>query len=191
DEGEKQLFRRMAVFQGGRTLEGLEAVCNPGVRGEGLGVSAPGQTLTPRPSPLTPLEVDVLEGVESLVSNSLLQQRESSDGEPRLWMLETIHEYAREKLAESGEAEALEREHAHYFMKLAEEAEREFAGARRQEWLHRLEDANDNLRAALRWARESGTPDAAETGLRIAGALWKFWSIRGDVSEGRAQVEGA
>src|SRR6185436_4308891 len=106
-------------------------------------------------------------------------------------MLETIHEYAREKLAESGEAEPLEREHAHYVMKLVEEAERELTGAGVQEWFDRLEDANDNLRAALRWAREGGTPDAAETGLRIAGVLWDFWSMRGDVSEGREQLERA
>ena len=75
----------MAVFQGGRTLEALEAVCNYDGN----------------------LQIDVLEGVESLVSKSLLQQREGRDGEPRFWMLETIHEYAREKLEESGEAAEL------------------------------------------------------------------------------------
>src|SRR5437764_6946208 len=74
-EGEQQLFRRMAVFQGGRTLEALEAVCNY----DGA------------------MKVDVLDGVGSLVSKSLLQQREGTGGQPRLWMLETIHEYAREK----------------------------------------------------------------------------------------------
>src|SRR5262249_27768048 len=121
DEGEKPLFRRMAVFQGGRTLEALEAVCGPSAddgrwtRDDGGGDSA-GQnasSIVYRPS-----SVDVLEGVESLVSKSLLQQREGQDGEPRFWMLETIHEYAREKLRESGEIEALQRAHALYFMAL-------------------------------------------------------------------------
>src|SRR5207253_11277238 len=120
DEGEKELFRRMAVFQGGRTLEALEAVCNFDGR----------------------LQVDVLEGVESLVSKSLLGVRETSEqrdgaaghgGERRWWMLETIHEYAREKLRESGEAGALERQHALYYMRVAEEARPLMAGPRQLE----------------------------------------------------------
>src|SRR5215216_1494130 len=107
----------MAVFQGGCTLEAIEAVC----------------------------PIDVLEGVESLVSKSLLQQREGRDGEPRFWMLETIHEYAREKLQESGEAEALQREHALYFMRLGEEAAPHLSGKEQQEWLDRLDDEYDNI----------------------------------------------
>ena len=84
----------MAVFSGGRTLEALEAICN-----------CDGQ-----------LEIDVLDGVESLGTKSLLQRREGLDGDLRLWMLATIQEYAYEKLKESGEAEELGREHALYFM---------------------------------------------------------------------------
>src|SRR5204862_4436207 len=131
DEGEKQLFRRMTVFQGGRTLEGLEAVCNS----EALQVE--GQ-----------LQVGVLDGVESLVSQSLLQQREGSDGEPRFWMLETIHEYAKEKLQESGEAEELQREHACYVMALAEDAEPQVTMTSKEQarWLERLEEEHDNIR---------------------------------------------
>ncbi len=176
NEGEKQLFRRMAVFQGGRTLEGLEAVCNS----EALQVE--GQ-----------LEVDVLDGVESLVNQSLLQQREGRDGEPRFWMLETIHEYTREKLEESEEGETLQREHAEYYMRLVEEAEPELTGAKQTEWLHRLEEEHDNLRTALRWAKEhNGDGDAhkVEVGLRIAGALWRFWKVRGYLSEGREKLAG-
>ncbi len=179
-EGEKQLFRRMAVFQGGRTLEGLEAVCDS----EALQVEGR-------------LEMDVLEGVESLVSKSLLQQREGSEGsngEPRFWILETIHEYAREKLQEGGEAEPLEREHALYFMRLAEEAEPHLRGEKQVEWLSRLEDEYDNIRAALWWSREQrdqGDADAAEIGLRIAGAILRFWYVRGYFSEGREQFERA
>jgi predicted ATPase/class 3 adenylate cyclase len=167
-EGEKQFFRRMAVFQGGRTLEGLEAVCNY----DGS------------------LEVDVLDGVESLVNNSLLGQREGRDGEPRFWMLETIHEYAREKLQENGEAEALHREHALYFMTLAEEAQPHLVGKEQQEWLERLEEEYDNIRAALRWGRETNQAEDIETGLRLAGAIWRFWLVRGYFSEGLEQLSG-
>jgi tetratricopeptide (TPR) repeat protein len=173
---EKQLFRRMAVFQGGCTLEGLEAVCNS----EGLQVD--GQ-----------LQIDVVEGIESLINQSLLQQREGrgrGDGEPRFWMLETIHEYAREKLGESGEAEALQREHALYFMQLAEEAEPHLTGGKQAEWLHKLEEEHDNIRAALRWARgeDGGRGSGVEVGLRIAGAMSRFWYVRGYLSEGREQL---
>jgi predicted ATPase/uncharacterized protein HemY len=176
-EPDKQLFRRMSVFRGGRTFEGLEAICN-----------YDGQ-----------LEVDVLDGVESLGSKSLLQRREGSDGELRFWMLETIQEYAFEKLKEEGEAEELGREHALYYMRLAEEAERELTGKQQGKWLNRLEDEHDNLRAALRWAREAssgqgsnaGTESPAEIALRIAGALWRFWLVRGYFSEGREELEEA
>jgi predicted ATPase/class 3 adenylate cyclase/Tfp pilus assembly protein PilF len=173
NEGEKQLFRRMAVFQGGRTLEGLEAVCNS----EALQVY--GQ-----------LEIEVFDGAQSLLDKSLLGQREGSNDEPRFWMLETIHEYAREKLEESGEAAALQREHALYFMLMAEEAEPHLTGAQQQEWLERLEDEHDNIRAALRWAIESEEPEKVEMGLRIAGAIWRFWLVRGYISEGREELSG-
>jgi predicted ATPase/class 3 adenylate cyclase len=170
DGGQRQLFHRMAVFQGGRTLAAVETVCNYDGN----------------------LEVEVFEGVESLLSSSLLQQREGSDGEPRFWMLETIHEYAREKLEESGDEEALRRDHALYFMALVEEAEPHLMGRNQAEWLNRLEDEHDNIRAALRWAAEEGRtkPEAMEVGLRIAGAIWRFWQRRGYYSEGREQVQG-
>jgi predicted ATPase/class 3 adenylate cyclase len=170
DEGEKQLFSRMAVFQGGRSFESLETVCNHD-----------GQ-----------LQRDVFEGVQSLLDKSLIQQREGSDREPRFWMLETIHEYAREKLQGSNEAQALQREHALYFMRLAEEAEPHLTGKEQQEWLDRLEDEYDNLRAALAWAGEHahrGDNEAVEIGLRIGGALWRYWYMRGLYTDGRAQLE--
>jgi predicted ATPase/Tfp pilus assembly protein PilF len=187
DEGEKQLFRRMAVFQGGRTFEAMEAVCNA----DDL------------------LDLVIIDGVELLLAKSLVQQREGSDGEPRFWMLETIHEYAREKLQESGEAEELEREHALYFMRLAEEAEPQLTGEQQLEWLNRLEDEQDNIRAALRWAigradhitggatqatesaqgmEGTGAIEAVEVGLRLGAALWRFWNIKGYFNEGREQL---
>ena len=122
-----------------------------------------------------------------------VQQGEGSEGEPRFWMLETIHEYAREKLEESGESDTLGREHALYFMSLAEKAVPELTGKKQAEWLKKVEEEHDNLRAALRWAKdagEAGSVEDADIGLRVVGALWRFWQTRGYFSEGRKQAEG-
>jgi predicted ATPase/class 3 adenylate cyclase len=145
DEGEQVLFGRLAVFSGGRTLEAIEAICD-----------AEGD-----------LPVDAFEGVSSLQDKSLLRQEEGVRGEPRFVMLETIHEFAREKLQESGEAEEIKRLHAQYFLTLAEEAYPEFKGANQLEWLERLEVEHDNVRAALTWALKR---KEAEVALRL-GAL--------------------
>jgi predicted ATPase/class 3 adenylate cyclase len=146
DEGEQVLFGRLAVFSGGRTLEAIEAICD-----------AEGD-----------LGVDAFEGVSSLVDKSLLRQEEGPDGEPRFYMLETIHEFAREKLQGSGEAEEIKRTHAEYFLTLAEEAYPDFKGANQLQWLERLEAEHDNMRAALTWALER---KEAEVALRL-GALY-------------------
>jgi predicted ATPase/class 3 adenylate cyclase/Tfp pilus assembly protein PilF len=166
DEGHKQLFRRMAVFQGGRTLDALEAVCN--YDGE--------------------LRVDLFEGVETLLSNSLIQQREGLDGEPRFWMLETIHEYAREKLQNSPEGESLRKEHALYFTALVERAEPHLVGSDTLEWLNRLEDEHDNMRAAIEATELSGDIPA---NLRLCVALYRFWHGRSHWSEGKARLEAS
>jgi predicted ATPase len=168
--GEQQLLTRLAVFQGSRTLEALEAVCNhDGVLG-----------------------VALLAGVETLVSHNLLRQEEGRDGEPRFWLLETIHEYAREKLAGRGEAVALRDAHLAYYTQWVEEAEAGLQGAAQQAWLARLEEEHDNLRAALGWARERAVvdPAAATQGLRLAAVLVRFWDLRGYWSEGREWLAG-
>jgi predicted ATPase len=162
--GEKVLFARLSVFAGGRTLEAMEAICD-----------AEGD-----------LSVDVVDGVESLVDKSLLRQAEGPGGEPRFYMLETIEEYAREKLEESGEGEDIRRLHAEYFLSLAEEAEPKLWGPEDVEWLERLETEHDSLRAALSWAMEQ---QGAELALRLAGALWRFWEARGYYDEGRRWLE--
>jgi predicted ATPase/class 3 adenylate cyclase len=166
DEGEKTLFARMAVFSGGRTLEAVEAVCD-----------AEGD-----------LPVDAFEGVSSLLDKSLLRQEEGPEGEPRFVMLETIHEYAREKLEESGEAEEIGRAHAQYFLAMAEEAEPELKGSDQARWLERLEAEHDNIRAVLSRSLEGEDP---ELGLRLASALSHFWFVRGFWSEGRGWLEDA
>jgi predicted ATPase/class 3 adenylate cyclase/Tfp pilus assembly protein PilF len=164
EEEEKILFGRLSVFSGGRTLEAIEEICDP----EG--------------------ELEALERVESLLEKSLLRQEEGVGREPRFVMLETVHEYAREKLQESGEEQEIKRAHAQYFLTLAEEANPELKGPDQLEWLERLEAEHDNMRAALSWASER---KEAEVALRLGGALSWFWSVRGYQSEGRRWLEEA
>jgi len=128
----------------------------------------------------------VLEGVDALVAQSLLRHEERPGGEARLVMLETIHEYARERLEASGEGDDLRRRHAAYFLDLAETAEQGLKGRAQVAWLRRLEEEHDNLRAALVWAQAHD----CTVGVRMAGALWQFWWMRGYLSEGRRTVEG-
>ena len=162
--GEQALFRRLAVFAGGATLEAAEVVCR--TTGD--------------------LKGDALGWLAGLVDKSVLRREEGPDGEPRVGMLETIREYARELLAVSGELEATERAHAAYYVVLAEQAEPELKGPEQAAWLARLAREHDNLRTALRWTHESGE---VEVGLRLAGLLWRFWQVRGHQNEGRRWLE--
>ena len=170
---EQTLFRRLGVFAGGFTLDAAERVASS--EGRGASEDSPLSSLAPRPSSL-----DLL---DSLSAQSLVLQRQTADGEPRFAMLETIREYALERLDEAGELDAIRQEHAAYFLALAEEAEPHLRSARQTTWLRRLDPEHDNLRAALAWSRDSGE---AETGLRIAVALCWFWAFRGHVGEGRS-----
>ena len=145
---------------GGCTLEAAEAVCNAQ---EDLGI-------------------DVLDGVTSLVDKSLLSQMGPGDAEPRFIMLETIREYGRERLEQSGEMESAGRAHAAYCLVLAEEGAAEMAGAEREAWLGRCDAEHDNFRAAIEYLVESGN---AEWGLRLGSALFGFWEPREHLTEGR------
>jgi predicted ATPase/class 3 adenylate cyclase len=174
DAREQALFRRLAVFVGGCTLEAIEAVCS-GPR-------------VPSADAREPSEIDVLTGVESLEDKSLLRQEEAG-GEPRFLMLETIREYALEQLEAGGEAAELQRRHAESHLALAEATWPKLVGPEQVELLARLEAEHDNLRAALGWSQEQAS--RAETGLRLAGALYRFWWRRGYLSEGRARLQGA
>lgn len=178
DKAERTLFQRMATFTGGRTLRAIQSVCSGVTEYKaGGGASAPVS--------------DLLDSVESLVSSSLLQQREGHDSEPRFWMLETIHEYAREKLWESGEEEELRRRHARYFLEVVEQAAPHLKQKDQARWLEQLEDENDNIRAAFQWAREygeAGDSEAAEIGLRLAIGLERFWQVRVHLREGLEQT---
>jgi tetratricopeptide (TPR) repeat protein len=133
-------------------------------------------------------ELEALERVESLLEKSLLRQEEAVGGEPRFVMLETVHEYAREKLGDSGEEQEIKGAHAQYFLTLAEEANPELKGPDQLEWLQRLEAEHDNMRVALTWALER---KEVEVALRLGGALSWFWSVRGYQSEGRRWLQEA
>jgi predicted ATPase/class 3 adenylate cyclase len=164
DDAEQTLFRRLAVFVGGCCLEAAEAVC---------GAEEAQATL------------DLL---AKLVDQSLLQQTEILDDEPRFVLLETIREYALEQLAASGEAAALHERHADYFLAFAEHSEPELQSAEQRAWLERLEQEHDNMRAALDWALNTG---AAGIALRLSGALARFWWMRNHAAEGRRWLNAA
>jgi len=160
DEDERKLFKRLSLFAGSASLEAVETVCNR----------------------LGDLTFGVRDGVTSLLEKNLLRRHEGPDGELRSGMLETIQAYAREQLASSGEMKALAEAHARYYLGLAEAARDELSGPEQAIWLEQLEADHDNLRAALRWAESQGD---AETGLRLAAALWRFWLMRSYFGEGR------
>jgi predicted ATPase len=161
---EQTLFARLSVFVGGFTLESAEAVVNS----DGV--------------------LDLFSSIETLLANSLLRRVDSASDEPRIDMLQTIREYAREKLVESGEAVRLHQRHAQAFLALAELAAPALQGPDQLAWFERLEMEHDNLRAALTWIQAAGS---GEDGLRLTAALSWFWYVRGYESEGRRWLESA
>ena len=155
DAGEQTLFRRLGVFVGGCTLEAARSVCDT----------------------MEDLGIDVLEGVTALLDNSLLQRGEGADGQSRFTMLETLREYALDRLEASGEAEVVRHCHAEFFVEFAERVEPGMNGAERRVWFTRFDAEQENFRAALGWALATGN---AELGLRLVGALgeyWYWWSL--------------
>jgi predicted ATPase/transcriptional regulator with XRE-family HTH domain len=159
------LFACMGVFVEGCTIEAAEEVCK--AEGDAGDV--------------------VLDGIATLLDHSLLCQTEQG-GEVRITMLETIREYALERLHILGLEERLRRRHASYYLALAQREEREVLGPGQRYSLDRIVLEHNNLRAALAWSQ--ATEGAADTGLRIAGALWWSWWARGYASEGRRWLEG-
>ena len=158
---EQTLFRRLAVFVGGATLEAVEAVCD--TKGD--------------------LGLDVLDGMASMVDKSLAQQVEQVDKETRFFMLSTIREYALERLAESDDASATRRAHAAYHLVLAEEGAEDIAT--HLEWLDRFEIEHDNFRLALDYLIKT---EDADWGLRLGAALFRFWETREHLTMGRNAI---
>lgn len=155
-ENEKLLLRRLAVFIGGWTLEAAEQVCSDGQ------IHAD----------------DILDLLAHLVDKSLIALDEQS-AQSRYRILETIRQYAREKLLDTGEGEKLRIRHLTYFLDLVEASVLHFFRAEQIEWLDKLERDHDNLLAALEWALERAQGDPPEAALRLVGALRSFWLMRG------------
>ncbi len=164
-EAERVLLRRLSVFAGGWSFEAAQAVCADGL-GDG-----------------------VLDTLAHLADKSLVVVEEHVEAvEGRYRLLETIRQYARDKVLEAGEAEQVRDRHLDYFLRFAEEAEPKLRGAEQVAWLNRVETEHDNLRAALTWSLESGKSESA---LRLAGALGYFWQLRGSLSESIRWLEDA
>jgi predicted ATPase len=163
-EQEQRLFRRLSAFVGGCTLEEAEAACNTQ---EDLGV-------------------DLFEGLSSLVDKNLVQRMDRSHSEPRFAMLETIREYALERLIDSGEQPAVRRAHAAYCLVLAEEGNPELSAANRNAWLVQCDIEIENFRLALDWLFETRDLD---WGFRLCVALFRFWDMREHLTEGRIRLE--
>jgi len=168
-EPERALYRRLSVFVGGWTLEAAEAVCAcENIHPDG-----------------------VLELQTRLLDKSLVLMEEQ-DGGPRYRFLETIRQYARGKLLESAEAANTRNVHRDWYLHFAEEADPNLRGADQAAWLRRLETEHDNLRAALEWSLgRDVSPEDAEKGLRLSGALAQFWVMHSDLSEGRGWLDQA
>ncbi|HUS17830.1 MAG TPA: tetratricopeptide repeat protein, partial [Chloroflexia bacterium] len=162
--GEQVLLARLSVFAGGWTLESAEQVAG------------------------APPVDDLLNDLQQLVNKSLVVLTDL-DGEVRYTCLETIRQYAREKLAATDEASHVRAQHRAWCVALAEEAEEQLRGPNQAHWRQVLEREHDNLRAALEW--DQADPDGGESGLRLAGALWRFWLLHDHWSEGRGWLEAA
>ena len=156
---EQYLFRRLCVFAGGWTLEAAEKAC----AGDCVEVS------------------DVLDLLTALVHKSLVVYVERA-GEGRYRLLETVRQYAGDRVSETGEEDAYREQHCKYYLAFAEEAEHELQGSHQTAWLHRIETEHDNLRNALAWCQERSS--RGYEGMRLAAALWRFWMVRGYATEG-------
>ncbi len=159
NEDEKKLFRRLAVFTAGCTLEAAEAVCNTS----------------------NDMAIDILEGIASLVNKSLVKQSDQS----RFLMLETIREFALENLNKYGELENCKNVHRDLFLKFSEEAEIQLKGSHQKDWLKKLDREHDNLRNAFDWSLKK---DDINTGMRFGASLWRYWLIHGFLNEGRERL---
>ena len=163
DEGDRQIFAALSVFVSGATYEAIESVC-----------SEP--------------ELDVFERLASLVDKSLVRRVETAGGDPRFGMLDTIREYAAERLLDSGRRDELRGRHAAWYLELAERAADLVMGPEKRSWLDRLDEEHDNLRAAHACFVERADVEMA---MRLVAALWRFWQMRGYLAEGLERVRAA
>lgn len=202
------LFRRLAVFEGGFSLSSVEALVGgwspeigypfaAGIRvyehgwQETIAKENPLESDGPwAPPPLEGLEIDVLDGLNTLLAHRLIRRLEPVEGEARYEMLETIREFGREAATVAGDLEAINHAHAAKMLIVAEIAGWGVWGGDRSTWLTRLEAELGNIRAAYAWLATQPTA-ANQLSLRMADVLWAFWLTRGRVAEGRQYVETA
>ena len=157
-EEEQSLFRRLAVFQGSRTIDAVEMIC------------------------CFDLEIDVLEGLASLLSKNLICQEEGIDDQPRFYLLETLHEYARFLMEESGESDDIQRRHADFFVSLVlKDKDLTLTGSEQIKWLNSLKADHENLRKVYSWSMGAGEVKLA---LRLVSCLGIFWIVMGSFDEG-------
>ena len=168
NEADRRLFARFSVFVGGADIEAVEAVALADWPDEVGG------------------QPDALDALSSLVDKSLLVQEEGFEGEPRYRMLETIREYAAERLAESGEAAAIRARHAEHCLEFATRLAEQVFGDHQREILDRFEREHDNLRAAVDYAIAE---DRGELAQRLLSASWRYLQMRGHLAEARERAE--
>jgi predicted ATPase len=162
DPGERRIFMRLSMFPAGCTLDAAEAVC-----------------------PIAEKELDIFSNLASLAEKSLIRLIEVN-GESRYRMLETIREYARERLEESGDLDAIEPRFVRYFLRFAEQVEPELYGPEQMQWFERIEDEYGNIQAALSWLYDRRE---LVDGLRLSGSLGWFWFRRAHFAEGQHWLE--
>jgi predicted ATPase/DNA-binding SARP family transcriptional activator len=178
-DAERSLLRRLSVFASGFSLEAVEAVCAGEQGGRGAGEISPLLPCSPAP---------LLDLLTSLIDKSLLVI-ETRDTATRYRLLETVRQYAREKLAAANESAIYARRHRDWFLQVAEQADPKVRSREQIEWCARLELDMENFRAALTWSLEQTERADAESALRLAGVLWWFWLIRGYWNEARTWFE--
>ncbi len=184
----QHVFRRLAVFAGGFSLEAAEWVSgSQGVRVSGPITPLPHHPITLSPDTLPPRHPDTLDLVSTLVEQSLVQRREG-DGELRFTLLETVREYALTKLVEFGEEPQARDAHAAWFLRLSEEAQMALRGQAQHTWLQRLDDDRDNLRGALDWLLQR---QPSELAARMGVGLISYWLQRGAFAEGSRALRAA
>ena len=177
---ERKLFRRLSVFAGGFSLEAVEAVCS-----EQSAVNS--KQSTDYCSPFT-VHCSLLNLLTSLIDKSLVGVEQKGNA-MRYRLLETMRQYARDKLLEANEFEAYCARHRDWFLQLAEQAEPKLRSGEQMEWFERLELEIENLRAALAWSLAQSDDESTERAMRLAGALVRFWIMRGYIAEGRTWLE--
>ena len=165
NEDEKSLFARLAIFNGGGTMDAIESICIEGITG------------------------DVGNLISALVNKNLVLAQERMNGEIHFGLLETIRQHNLDRLSTTDELNSLANLHAKYFSQLAEESVQHILGSEQVTWLDKLEIEHDNLRDSLAWYRTA--EGQAESGLLLAGSLEHFWAIRGYFSEGREYLSAA